>query len=65
MSYEHDQMGPAEKMARLVLLFHKPIIEPSDRVFWREITGNDQMTSRALADYARRVIAEETQPNRG
>ena len=56
-------MNHAEGLARLVLLFWKPYFTPADRQAWMQITGQSEVTSRALGDYARMVLQEEVDAN--
>jgi hypothetical protein len=50
----------AEQLARLVLMFHQGGEWcAAHQEVWREITGNDEVTTRALCDFARKVLREE------
>lgn len=52
-------MESSSKLARAVLLFHRggPWTE-NDRAAWKELTGEDEASTRTLCDLARRKAAE-------
>lgn len=55
----------AETLARLVLIFHSSgTPSPLAREFWSRATGTSDITTRALCDYARKVLRIEEQPNK-
>ena len=58
------QLSGAERLARAVLLFHRGGPWTAwDGEVWRVLTGNREITTKALCNLARRVRKEEEERN--
>lgn len=56
-----DSMSDAEKLARAVLMFHRGGRWTSeDHGLWLVLTGSSEATTKALGDFARRIIEKES-----
>lgn len=51
------RLSPAARLAQAVLLFHgPPPWTKEQRLMWQSLTGEASATTRALCDFARRVL---------
>jgi len=54
------QISNAERLARAVLLFHRGgSWTAADRKTWKDLTGEDETSTKSLCDFARKIRKAE------